>query len=245
MPVASLSRRRFRIATRKDETFGMASLLIVEDEAGLREALAYYLGQQGHAVRTAASGAEALGLVHASPPDLVVLDLLLPDLSGTEVCRLIRQEPRTAHLPVLILTALDSEPDRVRGLELGADDYVVKPFPLRELELPIRAILRAARPPPGELCAGSLRLYEEGHRVLVDGRPLTPSRMEFRALGLLMERKGRVVRREEFLDRVWSEEAEISDRAVDTLVRRLRHALGPAASRIETIRGVGYRLRDD
>ena len=105
------------------------------------------------------------------------------------------------------------------------------PFPCRELELPIRAILRAARPPPGELCAGSLRLYEEGHRVLVDGRPLTPSRMEFRALGLLMEQKGRVVRREEFLDRVWSEEAEIWDRAVDTLVRRLRHALGPAASR--------------
>lgn len=223
----------------------MASLLIVEDEADLRDGLAYFLAEQGHSVRATASGAEALGMVRTEPPDLVILDLMLPDLSGTEVCRQIREEPRTADLPIVILTARGSERDRLDGLELGADDYVVKPFSLRELSLRIRAILRASRPPKGEFVAGPIRLADEGHRVLVNGKPLTLSPLEFRVLRLLLERKGRVVEREEFFERVWGDETEVSERAIDTLVRRLRLRLGDASSRIETIRGVGYRILED
>lgn len=224
----------------------MASLLIVEDEADLRETLEYFLASQGFEVRGASRGAEALRIVRSAPPDLLLLDLMLPDISGSDVCRQLRSEPRTANLPIVILTARGGEGDRIRGLEMGADDYLVKPFSLRELVLRLQAILRTARGVlSDDLSAGAIHLDLEGHRVLVEGESVSLSPMELSILKALLERKDLAVSRDELLDVVWIHEEDVSDRAIDTLIRRLRAKLGPAASRIETIRGIGYRILAD
>lgn len=228
----------------------MASLLIVEDEADLRETLEYFLASQGFEVRGASRGAEALRIVRSAPPDLLLLDLMLPDISGSDVCRQLRSEPRTANLPIVILTARGGEGDRIRGLEMGADDYLVKPFSLRELVLRLQAILRTARGVlsddlSDDLSAGPIHLDLEGHRVLVEGESVSLSPMELSILKALLERKDLAVSRDELLDVVWIHEEDVSDRAIDTLIRRLRAKLGPAASRIETIRGIGYRILAD
>ncbi len=223
-----------------------AKILIVEDEADLVGVLMYNLRREGFSVCAAANGAEALRLVEADPiPDLVLLDLMLPDISGFDVCRQIRTMDRTRHVPVLMLTARGDEADRVRGFEVGADDYVAKPFSVRELMLRIHALLRrlgkSAAAPPGGAC-GVLRVDAAAHRVWVDGDEIALTALEFRLLNAFVERKDRVQSRDALLSAVWNINADVTTRTVDTHVKRLREKLGPAGDYIETVRGVGYRF---
>jgi two-component system phosphate regulon response regulator PhoB len=225
----------------------VATVLIVEDERDLLSLLDFNLRQAGHETLLAATGEEALAHVRRRVPDLVVLDLMLPDLPGTEICRRIKSSDRTRHIPVVMLTARGEEVDRVVGFELGADDYVVKPFSVRELVLRLQAVLRrAAGPgpetPPGQI--GAIRLDVEAHRAFVGTEeiPLTP--LEFRLLSTLMSRAGRVQSREQLLADVWEMSPELETRTVDTHVKRLREKLGAARDLLETVRGVGYRLVD-
>jgi two-component system phosphate regulon response regulator PhoB len=222
-------------------------ILVVEDEQDLATTLDYNLRREGYQTRVAATGGEALELAAAEPvPDLVILDLMLPDLSGTEVCRQLRSVERTRAVPVIMLTARGEEIDRVVGFEVGADDYVVKPFSVRELLLRIRAILRRAEPAPagdGPTAFGILRLDPGGHRAWVDGEEIILTALEFKLLATFLARKGRVQSRETLLADVWGIQADVTTRTVDTHVKRLREKLGAAGGYVETIRGVGYRFR--
>jgi phosphate regulon transcriptional regulator PhoB len=224
-------------------------VLIVEDEPDIRDLLVFHLEREGYQVTKSRSGVEALRLAQASPPDLVLLDLMLPEMDGLEVCRRLRRDPATQAVPIVMLTARGDEVDRVLGLELGADDYVVKPFSPRELVARIRAVLRRARPSPGTAptTVGRLSIDPAAHIVTVDGLPVTLTRKEFDLLRALVEAKGRVLSREFLLDHVWGYSAagEIESRTVDVHVRRLRQKLGPEGRRIGTVTGVGYRLEAD
>lgn len=222
-------------------------ILIVEDERDLARTLAFNLEQEGYKVSEANSGQAALDLLAKPPaPDLVLLDLMLPDLPGEDVCRAIRTQPHTRAAALIMLTAKGDEIDRVVGFELGADDYVVKPFSVRELLLRIKAVLRRKQPGDDaateELSFGSLRISLAGHRVWVDEHEAVLTALEFRLLVTLLERKGRVQSREVLLADVWGIEADVTTRTVDTHIKRLREKLGQAAAYIETIRGVGYRF---
>jgi phosphate regulon transcriptional regulator PhoB len=221
-------------------------VLIVEDEPDIRNLIVHHLTRDGFRCRTAGSGAEALARVRSSAPDLVVLDLMLPEMTGLEVCRRLRADPTTAGVPIIMLTAKTDEVDRIVGLEMGADDYVAKPFSPKELVARVRAVLRRAR--PGEatrpLAAGSVRLDTSRHLVTVGGRPVELTPKEFDLLHALLEAGGRVLSREHLLNRVWgyARADEIESRTVDVHIRRLRSKLGPEERRIATIKGVGYRL---
>ncbi len=225
----------------------MALVLIVDDERDLVSLLDFNLREAGFETAAATTGEQALARARGRVPDLVLLDLMLPDLSGTEVCRQLKGDPRTRQVPVIMLTAKGEEVDRVVGLELGADDYVVKPFSMRELVLRVKAVLRRAprvgpeRPPTS---VGPIRVDVEAHRCLVAGEevPLTP--LEFKLLTTLMARLGRVQSREQLLEDVWEMSSELETRTVDTHVKRLREKLGAGRDLLETVRGVGYRLVD-
>jgi two-component system phosphate regulon response regulator PhoB len=223
------------------------TIFIVEDEADIANALAYNLEREGYQTRHAATGRAALELIEREgPPELVVLDLMLPDISGTEVCRSIRSAERTRRVPVLMLTAKGEEIDRVVGFEVGADDYVTKPFSVRELMLRIRAILRRAASDEGEggeQVFGRLRVDADGHRAWVDDEEIVLTALEFRLLTTLMGRRGRVQTRDTLLEDVWEMSGDVTTRTVDTHVKRLRQKLGIAGQYIETLRGVGYRFR--
>jgi two-component system phosphate regulon response regulator PhoB len=223
------------------------SILIVEDEDDIARSLEYNLQREGFATVRAGDGRRALEVLRAEPaPDLVLLDLMLPDMSGTEVCRLMRATDRLRHIPVLMLSARGEEIDRVVGFEVGADDYVSKPFSVRELMLRLRAILRRTHPPEvesGEVIFGRLRVDREGHRAWVDRREVVLTALEFRLLMTLLNRRGRVQTRYTLLEDVWEMSGEVTTRTVDTHVKRLRQKLGDAGEYIETLRGVGYRFR--
>jgi two-component system, OmpR family, phosphate regulon response regulator PhoB len=224
----------------------VAMVLIVDDEKDLVTLLDFNLRQAGYETGTALTGGEALSQVRRRVPDLVLLDLMLPDLSGTEVCRQIKGDPRTSHVPVVMLTAKGEELDRVVGFELGADDYVVKPFSMRELMLRVRAVLRRSggskdRPPE---TVGLIRVDPEAHRCWVGGEEVALTLLEFKLLTTLMARLGRVQSRERLLSDVWEMSSDLETRTVDTHVKRLREKLGPARDLLETVRGVGYRLVD-
>jgi phosphate regulon transcriptional regulator PhoB len=228
----------------------MASrVLIVEDERDIRDLVVLHLQRDGYEVTSAGSGEEALAQVRQSPPDLVVLDLMLPAMSGLEVCRRIRQEQATATLPIVMLTAKADEVDRVVGLELGADDYVVKPFSPKELLARVRAVLRRSRPGPdtAPMTFGALTIDPGTHRVFVGGETVELTPKEFELLRALVAVRGRVLSREFLLDRVWgySRAGEIESRTVDVHVRRLRVKLGAEGRRILTVKSVGYRLDPD
>ena len=225
----------------------MASrVLIVEDEPDIRELVVHHLKREGYQVAAAASGEEALRQVREAPPDLVLLDLMMPAMDGLEVCRRLRQDPATAALPIVMLTAKGDEVDRVLGLEIGADDYVVKPFSPKELLARVRAVLRRSRPAPGAapVTIGSLTIDSGTHTVSVGGDVAALTPKEFDLLRALVDARGRVLSRDFLLDRVWgySRASEIESRTVDVHVRRLRVKLGPEGRRILTIKGVGYRL---
>lgn len=223
----------------------MAHLLVIEDERDLQKVLDFNLRLAGHAVECSATGAEGLQRARARRPDAVLLDLMLPDMPGTEVCRALKRDAGLASVPVLILTARGEEVDRVVGLELGAEDYVVKPFSVRELMLRVEVLLRRGRPaqvPAGALEFGILRVDPRAHRAFVEGRAVELTALEFRLLLTLMERRDRVQDRSTLLDDVWGIQADITTRTVDTHVKRLREKLGPAGQYVETVRGVGYRF---
>lgn len=221
-------------------------ILIVEDEAALQKLLAYNLEAAGFEVAQAFDGEEALTLLAERTPDLVVIDWMIPQLSGLELLRRIRRRPEQAHLPVVMLTARSEEPDRLRGLETGADDYVTKPFSPAELVARIRAVLRRVRPAFADqvLQFQDLRLDLTAHRVFRGTREVHLSPTEFRLLRHLLENPGRVFSRAQLLDRVWGGELDIELRTVDATIRRLRRALNAGGEQdlLRTVRAEGYAL---
>ncbi len=223
-------------------------ILIVEDERDLVATLEYALEREGYRARSAYTGRQGLEIAKAEPvPDLVLLDLMLPDMSGTQVCQQLRAGERTRSMPVIMMTAKAEEVDRVVGFEVGADDYVVKPFSVRELALRVRAMLRRSHRTEAEseiLRFGRLKVDREAHRVWIDDAEVTLTALEFRLLYTFLSRKGRVQSREALLSDVWGIDAEVTTRTVDTHVKRLREKLGEVGDYIETLRGVGYRFRD-
>jgi two-component system phosphate regulon response regulator PhoB len=226
----------------------MARILVVEDEADLGQVLAYNLGDAGHEVEVVAEGRKALALATDRPPELVLLDLMLPDISGLEVCRVLKSTAATRDVPVVMVTARGEEIDRVVGFELGADDYVVKPFSVRELLLRVRAVLRRGVLPSetagdrAPVRFGRLVIDASAHRVWVDGVEVSLTPLEFKLLCMLYERRNRVQSRAVLLDDVWGASQENETRTIDTHVKRLREKLGDVGGYIETVRGVGYRF---
>jgi two-component system phosphate regulon response regulator PhoB len=224
-------------------------ILIVDDEPELAATVAYALEQEGFSTRHADHARRALELAQELPsPDLVLLDQMLPDLTGTEICRELRRIEATRSTPIIFLTAKDSEIDRVVAFELGADDYVAKPFSVRELVLRVRALLRRAKTPKAATTSGEqnferLRVDPEAHQVWVDGQEIALTALEFRLVHTLLARRGRVQTRSQLLEDVWGVHADVTTRTVDTHVKRLREKLGDAGAYVETIRGVGYRFR--
>ena len=223
-------------------------ILVVDDEPDALDVLGFKLREAGFAPVFAKDGTRALQAARDERPDLMVLDLMLPEVDGLEVCKIIRRDPATSAIPILMLTARAAEMDRVLGLELGADDYVTKPFSPRELVLRIRKLL--SRAPAADENAAHLRLGEievdvARHHVQVDGKPVTLTVTEFRLLEVLARRRGRVQSRDRLLQDVWGYENPIDSRTVDTHMRRLREKLGAAARWLETVRGVGYRCAAD
>jgi two-component system phosphate regulon response regulator PhoB len=223
-------------------------VLLVEDEDDLASSVDFNLRREGYTVRRARTGTEALEQATTEPlPDLILLDVMLPELSGTEVCRRLRSSDATERIPVIMVTARSDEVDRVVGLELGADDYVVKPFSVRELMLRVRAVMRRGLGEETEAegaadAFGALRVDREGHRAWVGDDEVHLTALEFRLLTTLMARRGRVQTREQLLEDVWHVNPDVTSRTVDTHVRRLRMKLNAAGDYIETIRGVGYRF---
>ncbi len=220
------------------------TILVVDDEPDIVEIIQYNLEKSGFDVIVAGDGPAALEKARDDTPDLIVLDLMLPGLEGTEVCRILKQDERTRSIPILMLTAKSEEIDRIIGLELGADDYVVKPFSPREIALRIRNILRRRTVPeaPGPVRVGPLVIDVEGHHVSVTGRTVSLTATEFKLLVILYQRRGRVQTREELLDVVWGYDYMGYGRTVDAHVKRLREKLGEASGMVETVRGVGYRF---
>ncbi len=223
-------------------------ILVVDDEPDALELAEINLHAAGFSVLLADDGADALKQARQKKPDLIVLDVMLPEMDGMEVCKTLRQDPATASIPIIMLTAKAAEIDRVLGLELGADDYLTKPFSPRELVLRIKGLLRrgrAAEVTTGQFRAGTLTVDVSRHEVSVRGKPVELTATEFKLLTLLIERRGRVQSRDLLLRDVWNYNSDTDTRTVDTHIRRLRDKLGPAADIIDTVRGVGYRLRAD
>jgi two-component system phosphate regulon response regulator PhoB len=223
----------------------MARVLVVEDEADLREVLLYNLTQAGHRPFGASTGEEALRVAVEVKPDIVLLDLMLPDVPGTLVAKSLRREPLTQFVPIIMVTAKAEEIDRIVGFELGADDYVVKPFSVRELMLRVDAVLRRGKTSEQRVIeVAELHIDREAHRVTVGGEEIALTALEFKLLVTLTERRDRVQARGTLLSDVWAMDSEIASRTVDTHVKRLRDKLGTAGRFIETVRGVGYRFSE-
>ena len=221
-------------------------ILVVEDEDALATLLKYNLDKEGHRVVVAADGEEALMVIDERQPDLVVLDWMLPKVSGIEVCRRLRAKPETKNIPVIMLTARGEESDRVRGLDTGADDYIVKPFSMSELAARVRAVLRRIRPGLADdrIRHGDLVIDRVAHRVKRDGKEIHLGPTEFRLLDYLMQHPGRVFSREQLLDAVWGSDVYVEARTVDVHIGRLRKALnaGTEVDPIRTVRSAGYSL---
>ncbi len=223
------------------------TILIVEDERDLLELLKYNLDREGYDVQAAETGEEALKLVRTRPPDLILLDLMLPSMDGLEVCRSLKNRSETATIPVIMLTAKGEEADIVQGLELGADDYITKPFSPRILMARVRAVLRRVEPDTEErrvIEAAGVRIDLDRHEVVAEGRIVDLTATEFKLLTLLASRPARVFTRQQIIDSLHEGFAAVTDRSVDVQVVALRRKLGSAGTRIETVRGVGYRFKD-
>lgn len=219
-------------------------ILVVDDEPEAVELVEFNLQQAGYQVITAADGAEALEKARSNTPDLIVLDLMIPEIGGLDVCRILRREAATANIPILMLTARAAEVDRVVGLELGADDYVTKPFSPRELVLRIQKLLQRGQPAMTQetFRFGLLLIDLPRHSVSWNGKAIDLTATEFKLLTVLVQRRGRVQSRERLLRDVWDYNSLVDTRTVDTHMRRLREKLGPAAKHLDTVRGVGYRF---
>lgn len=223
-------------------------ILVVDDEPEAVDLVEFNLKQAGFNVATAEDGAEALAKARTTSPALIILDLMLPEVSGMDVCKMLRRDPDTAAIPIIMLTARAAEMDRVLGLELGADDYITKPFSPRELVLRVKKILQRGQVPaarPATFHFNELLLDAPRHLVSWRGKPIDLTATEFKLLFILAERRGRVQSRDQLLREVWEYDSQIDTRTVDTHMRRLREKLGPAAKHLETVRGVGYRFLEE
>jgi two-component system phosphate regulon response regulator PhoB len=222
-------------------------ILIIEDERDVLDLLALHLRKAGFTISTTTDGATGLQKARSEKPAFIILDLMLPKMPGLEICKILKSDPATHQIPIMMLTAKAEEIDRIVGLEFGADDYVTKPFSPREVVLRIRAIMR--RPDTKEveehLAVGAIAIDAARHEVSVNGKQVNLTSLEFKLLRTLMERRGRVQARDRLLNDVWGYETVINTRTVDTHMRRLRRKLGKAAHVIESVRGFGYRLRED
>lgn len=221
-------------------------ILVIEDEPDIAEVLQYNLEKEGFDVETARRGDTGFDAVRRDNPDLILLDLMLPGIDGLELTRMLKRDPLTSRLPIVMLTARGEEVDRIVGLELGADDYISKPFSPREVVLRVKAVLRRFQQEESaaeRIEVGGIELDLSGHQLRVRGREVPLTATEFRLLRLMLERSGRVQTRGQLLSDVWGYAEDIDSRTVDTHIRRLRRKLGPEAERIETVIGVGYRLR--
>jgi two-component system, OmpR family, phosphate regulon response regulator PhoB len=228
-------------------------ILLVDDEPDLRQLLCFNLEEAGFAPEAVGTGGEGIAAAKRARPAVIILDLMLPDIPGTEVCKRLRADPSLSDVAILMLTARSDEYDRVLGFEVGADDYVVKPFSVRELVLRVRAlarrssersIARGAADAGKRLSWRGLSLDPIRHRVYVDGAELSLRPLEFKLISLLLEHPGKLFSRAELLEEVWGIAAELTTRTVDTHVRRLRERLGAHGDAVETVHGFGYRLRD-
>jgi DNA-binding response OmpR family regulator len=222
-------------------------ILIVEDDEHISKLVKYNLEKAGYRCTVTITGEEALEILNKEPIDLIILDIMLPQMDGFEVCREIKKDGRLFHIPIVMLTAKAEEVDRVVGLELGADDYVVKPFSPRELVLRVKAILKRGKPEEVKkdmLSAGNLQVDISRHKVTFADKEIPLTFMEFKLLVTLMERRGRVQSREKLLEDIWDIAADVTTRTVDTHIKRLRQKLGKAARLIETVRGIGYRFTE-
>jgi len=223
-------------------------ILIVEDERDVLDLLMLTLRKAGgFSILTATDGATGLQKARLEKPAFIILDLMLPKMPGLELCKALKSDPATSRIPIMMLTAKAEEIDRIVGLEFGADDYVTKPFSPREVTLRIKAILRRGEPKwdGDHLTAGPIQIDPARHEVSVGGKAVTLTMLEFKLLRTLIERRGRVQARDRLLNDVWGYESAIDTRTVDTHVRRLRKKLGKAADAIESVRGFGYRLREN
>jgi two-component system, OmpR family, alkaline phosphatase synthesis response regulator PhoP len=224
------------------------TLLLIEDEEDILELLRFNLAREGFKIITAAEGQKGLSLALARLPDLLLLDLMLPGLDGLEVCRMLKKDPRTAGIPIVMLTAKGEESDIVAGLELGAEDYVTKPFSMKVLVARVRAALRRHREPPAAKNAivrvHDLVVNPDRHEVLIKGKPVEMTFSELRILHFLASRPGWVMTREQIVDAVRGEDYPVTDRAVDVQIVGIRKKLGNRADYIETVRGVGYRFKE-
>jgi len=223
-------------------------ILIVEDDRNISKLLKYNLENSGYECIAAFNAEKALQVIDESPVDLLILDIMLPGMDGLDLCRAIKGTESSKTLPIIIVTARGEEVDKIVGLELGADDYIVKPFSPRELLLRIRAVLKRSekeKPKNSVLTAGDICIDTDRHKVTVKGKSFELTHMEFKLLFLLIERRGRVQSRDQLLRDVWEMEAGVDTRTVDTHIKRLREKLGRYGDLIETVRGFGYRLNDD
>ena len=223
----------------------MANVLVVEDDAGIQELLQFTLDCAGYVTRCADSAERAQTLINEELPDLLILDWMLPRLSGIQYARQLRADARTRNLPIIMVTARGEEPDRVAGLEEGADDYIVKPFSPKELIARVQAVLRRRSPELGqsELTNGPIRIDSISHEAFVGDQKITLTPVEFKLLRFLMANPGRVYSRGQLLDQVWGDHVYVEERTVDVHIRRLRMALGSEAEAlIETVRGAGYKM---
>ncbi|HEX9899777.1 MAG TPA: response regulator [Candidatus Methylomirabilis sp.] len=230
----------------------MGTILVVEDERDIADLVKYHLEKAGLSARVVGDGKHALDLITREPPDLVILDLMLPGLDGLEICRRLRGSPATQGIPVIMLTAKAEEVDRIVGLEMGADDYVPKPFSPRELVARVKAVLRRMAAPlaasEAPLRMGDLRLDPSRHEVTKRGQAVSLSAMEFRLLEFFLRHRGRVYTRGQLLDQVWGQDRFVEPRTVDVHIRRLREKVEDDPRHpglILTIRGLGYKCRDD
>jgi two-component system, OmpR family, phosphate regulon response regulator PhoB len=223
-------------------------ILIIDDEPDVADLVAYHLRAKGYHAETVTNPNVGVGTVRSFLPDLVILDIMMPDLNGIQICRILRADPRLKHIPIIFLTARSEEADRISGFETGCDDYICKPFSIKELILRIQSILRRTSENAADsvkrLQVGNIILDADRHEVTVLGRQIELTATEFKLLRLLMERRGRVQTREHLLINVWNYETEIETRTVDTHIRRVREKLGAESEWIETIRGVGYRMAE-
>jgi len=224
-------------------------ILIIEDERDMAELVAMRLKREHYEVDVAFDGARGLSEARVSPPDLVILDVMLPGISGTDVLKELRSDPRTANVPVILLTARTEESDVLLGLHLGADDYVTKPFSLSVLAARIAAVLRrsdsSARPDAGLLRAGPITVDLDAHRVDVEGKAISLTLTEFRLLAAIVAGRGRVLTRNQLIDHAIGPDAIVTDRTIDVHLTGLRRKLGEARTCVHTVRGVGYRLADE
>lgn len=224
-------------------------IFVVDDEPDVTELLKYKLEQEGYACEALNDPLAFAARAREFEPDLLIFDIMMPELSGLQLCRIVRSDPSMQHIPVIFLTARGETEDRVKGLESGADDYIPKPFNTKELLLRIKNVLKremvpSSREPSSRIQNGGVLIDAELHELRVDGKAIELTATEFRLLKLLMERKGRVQSRENLLVNVWHYDTDIETRTVDTHVRRLREKLGACSKMIETVRGVGYRAVD-